>query len=65
MPTYFGLSSGGEEVWFENSSGTIIDDVTFPAMPDTSTFLWKTTRWQCNLADIKYQNARKFKSAII
>ena len=36
-PTYFGLSSGGEEVWFENSSGTIIDDVTFPAMPDTST----------------------------
>lgn len=28
----FGLSSGGEEVWFENATGSIIDIVQFPAM---------------------------------
>lgn len=33
----FGLSSGGEEVWFENSNGTIIDNVTIPAMPVATT----------------------------
>jgi predicted extracellular nuclease len=36
-PSYFGLSSAGEEVWLENVGGNIIDDVTFPAMPDTTT----------------------------
>ncbi|MBP6979085.1 MAG: lamin tail domain-containing protein [Bacteroidales bacterium] len=28
----FGLSSGGEQVWLENADGTVIDDVTFPAL---------------------------------
>lgn len=33
----FGLSSGGETVWFENAAGTIIDSVAFPALgTDTS-----------------------------
>lgn len=32
----FGLSSGGEEVWLESSSGFVIDDVTFPAMTDAT-----------------------------
>lgn len=36
-PSGFGLSSSGEKVWFENASGTIIDSVAFPAMPDTAT----------------------------
>ena len=31
-PSGFGLSSGGEQVWLENAGGTIIDDITFPAM---------------------------------
>jgi hypothetical protein len=30
--TGFGLSSGGEEIWFESPKGTIIDNVIFPAM---------------------------------
>jgi predicted extracellular nuclease len=34
----FGLSSGGEEVWLENSSGTVIDDVTFLAMDVTQSY---------------------------
>jgi hypothetical protein len=33
----FGLSSGGEQVWLENSSGTVIDTITFPAMPIATT----------------------------
>ena len=33
----FGLSSGGEDVWFENSGGTVIDNVAIPAMPVTTT----------------------------
>lgn len=49
-PSYFGLSSNGEEVWLENSSGAIIDDVTFPAMPDTTTSYGRlpdgSTTWQ-------------------
>lgn len=33
----FGLSSGGETVWFENAAGTIIDSVAIPALgTDTS-----------------------------
>ena len=28
----FGLSQSGERVWLENSNGTVIDDITFPAM---------------------------------
>ena len=32
----FGLSSTGEEVWLENTAGSVIDDVVFPAMPDTA-----------------------------
>lgn len=28
----FGLSSGGEQIWLEDATGTIIDDITFPAM---------------------------------
>ncbi len=34
----FGLSSSGEEVWLENSSGTVIDNVTFTAMSTTQTY---------------------------
>ncbi|MDY0101752.1 MAG: lamin tail domain-containing protein [Lentimicrobium sp.] len=34
----FGLSSGGEEVWLENAEGTIIDDITFPAMEDGQSY---------------------------
>ncbi len=34
----FGLSSLGEEVWLENESGLIIDDVTFPAMDSTQSY---------------------------
>jgi len=35
--TGFGISSGGETVWFENASGTIIDSVVIPALGvDTS-----------------------------
>lgn len=33
----FGLSSGGEQVWLEKADGTLIDNVTFPALGvDTS-----------------------------
>lgn len=34
----FGLSSGGEKVWLENATGTVIDTVTFPAMDITQTY---------------------------
>jgi predicted extracellular nuclease len=30
--TDFGLSNNGEEVWLEDGSGTIVDDVVFPAL---------------------------------
>jgi hypothetical protein len=48
----FGLSSGGETVWLENASGTLIDTVAIPALgndtsyarvPDGSGVLTKTT----------------------
>ncbi len=32
----FGLSSGGEKVWFENAGGTIIDSVNLIAVVDTA-----------------------------
>jgi hypothetical protein len=32
----FGLSSNGEEIWLESSSGFVIDDVTFPAMTEAT-----------------------------
>jgi hypothetical protein len=34
----FGLSSGGEEVWLENTAGEIIDNVTFPALTETQSY---------------------------
>lgn len=34
----FGLSSMGEEVWLENETGLIIDDVTFPALDTTQSY---------------------------
>jgi len=34
----FGLSSNGEQVWFENAAGTVIDDITFPALATTESF---------------------------
>ncbi len=34
----FGLSSGGETVWFENMAGTIIDSIAFPAMEVTQSY---------------------------
>lgn len=36
--TGFGLSSAGEEVWFENASGSLIDNVTFSAMEVTQSY---------------------------
>jgi len=33
----FGLSSNGEQVWLEDAAGTVIDDITFPAMPEVTT----------------------------
>lgn len=35
-PSGFGLSSGGEELWFEAPDGTIINDITFPEMVETT-----------------------------
>lgn len=32
----FGLSSGGEQLWFEAPDGTIINDITFPEMVETT-----------------------------
>jgi hypothetical protein len=34
----FGLSSNGEEVWLENIAGTIIDNITFPALEEGQSF---------------------------
>ncbi|MFO7617369.1 MAG: lamin tail domain-containing protein, partial [Bacteroidales bacterium] len=45
----FGLSSGGEQVWLENTAGTVIDDVTFGAMSETESwgrFPDGTDNWQ-------------------
>jgi predicted extracellular nuclease len=45
----FGLSSNGEEVWLEDASGLIIDDVTFPSMDTTQSYCRfpdGTTAWQ-------------------
>lgn len=35
----FGLSSNGEEVWLEDFNGLIIDDVSFPAMDTTQSYV--------------------------
>lgn len=37
-PAGFGLSSGGEEVWLEDKSGTVIDNVVFTAMEATQSY---------------------------
>jgi hypothetical protein len=38
-PSDFGIGSGGDEVWFENASGTVIDNTAVPAMPiETTSF---------------------------
>lgn len=37
-PSGFGLSSSGEQVWLEDAAGTVIDNVTFPAMAETQTY---------------------------
>jgi len=37
-PSDFGLSSGGEEVWLEDSTGTVVDHVAFPAMEVTQSY---------------------------
>ena len=46
----FGLSSSGDEVWFENGSGVVIDNITIPVMPDTATSYGRlpdgSTNWQ-------------------
>jgi len=34
----FGLSSGGETVWFENAGGTVIDEIIFPALAETESY---------------------------
>ncbi len=34
----FGLSSGGEKVWLEDSMGTVIDTITFPALGTTQSY---------------------------
>jgi hypothetical protein len=36
--TDFGLSNNGEEVWLEDGSGTVIDDVVFPALTATQSY---------------------------
>jgi hypothetical protein len=48
-PSGFGLSSGGEEVWLENASEEIVDNVTFPALAITQSygrFADGTDNWQ-------------------
>ena len=46
----FGLSSGGEKVWFENASGIVIDSVDLIAITDTATSYGRlpdgSTNWQ-------------------
>ncbi len=34
----FGLSSGGEEVWLEDTSGKVIDSIAFPALEATQSY---------------------------
>ena len=34
----FGLSSNGETVWLENPEGTVVDEVTFPALDVTQSY---------------------------
>lgn len=34
----FGLSSGGEQIWLEDTTGAIIDDISFPAMTDGQSY---------------------------
>lgn len=34
----FGLGSGGEQVWLENATGVVIDDVTFPALDENTSY---------------------------
>jgi hypothetical protein len=34
----FGLSGSGEQIWLENSAGTVIDDVSFPALTENQSF---------------------------
>jgi hypothetical protein len=34
----FGLGSGGEQIWLENASGTVINTVTFPALTETQSY---------------------------
>ncbi len=36
-PAGFGIGSGGDELWFENPSGTVIDNQLIPAMPVATT----------------------------
>ncbi len=48
-PSGFGLSSGGDEVWFEKADGTVIDHVVIPAMTETQSYGRKpdgTENWQ-------------------
>ncbi|HOT97056.1 MAG TPA: lamin tail domain-containing protein [bacterium] len=37
-PAAFGLSSGGEKVWLEDSSGVVVDSVAFLAMQTTESY---------------------------
>lgn len=34
----FGLSSNGEQAWLEDTTGTVIDEVTFPALSETQSY---------------------------
>ncbi len=34
----FGLSSGGEQVWLENTDGSVIDSIAFPALEETQSY---------------------------
>jgi predicted extracellular nuclease len=45
----FGLSGNGEEVWLEDASGLVLDDVNFPAMDSTQSYIRYpdgTSSWQ-------------------
>lgn len=37
-PSGFGLSSNGEEVWLEDASGAVIDNIAFPALDLTQSY---------------------------
>jgi len=37
-PSDYGLSSGGEEIWFESPNGAIVDNVAFSAMDVTQSY---------------------------